>query len=104
MPVNPVEVFRVRETDDDGRPSNLVGYYREQLGAKVAAKGRGGYGAEGDIQPVKAIPAEDGKFYILAEPEAMVLDVDLIKLQKEARDAALAKLTPEEIALLKIKV
>jgi hypothetical protein len=99
----PIQVFRANEANDDGRDTKLIGYFREEAGAKLAAKKRGGYG-DGNVHPVMAIPADDGKFYILAEPEAMTLDVDLIKLEKEARKAALAKLTPEEIALLNIKV
>jgi hypothetical protein len=99
----PIQAFRANEANDDGRDTRLIGYFREEAGAKLAAKKRGGYG-DGNVHPVMALPADDGKFYILAEPDAVTLDVDLIKLEAEARKAALAKLTPEEIALLKIKV
>jgi hypothetical protein len=99
----PIQVFRANECDDDRRDTKLIGYFRDEAGAKLAAKKRGGYG-DGNVHPVMAFPADDGKFYILAEPDAMTLDVDLIKLKEKAKKDALAKLTPEEIALLNIKV
>jgi hypothetical protein len=100
--INPVAIFRVREIQDSERLGKVVGYFTTGDKAKIAAKGKGAWGSEGEITPAWALPAEGGKFHILEQQEPLELDVDFVAFEKAARDAALAKLTPDERQLLGI--
>lgn len=101
---NIVKAFAVYTTNDEwGRIGSLVGIYRNFPDAKVGAQGQGWYGSEGRIMEKTVL--EDGYDLYVLETEKPMCYVDVEELREAARqkalEAALAKLTPEEIALIK---
>ena len=99
-----LEAFVVYETTDEwGRLGKMCGVCRTMKEAQTFAKGKGYYGSMGRIQESAAIDLS-GNLYLLASPTPVVFE-DVKALQEAEKQAklaaALAKLTPEEIELIK---
>lgn len=94
------KVFVVRATDEDGRPRDIVGLASTEATADEMAKGRGGWGAKGDIREGVALLAPTGSAYLLENVRPFELNVDIPKQREERIQNALAKLTPAEQLLL----
>jgi hypothetical protein len=85
--------------DEYGRKGKTIGYFSDEKKAKIAAAKMGWYGGEGGLTRHWALSQDDG-WIIVVMPEAVPLDVDMIKYKENAKKAALAKLTQEERVLL----
>ncbi|AHJ87411.1 hypothetical protein phiPsa374_151 [Pseudomonas phage phiPsa374] len=101
---NIVPVFVAYEVHDEyGRNKSVLSLHRTKADAEVAARNKGWYGGPGDVQMKHAI--EDGlDLYLLADfrPTCYADVTELRERQRQrAVEAALAKLTPEEIEALK---
>ena len=100
----PIVCYTVHRTVDEyGRLGGLVAVKRTEHEANECAKGQGWYGGTGAVKKTYAIPVDDSRVLLLASPDAVELDVNLIELRKQKKEAARAKLTDEEAALLGIK-
>lgn len=102
----PIPVFRVREvTSEYGGLGRLIGIFSTQENADAAAKGQGWWGSDGNIEPLFAIPdeAHPGRFFILIQADSVQLDLNLPQIEAELKAGALAKLSPEEKAVLGLK-
>lgn len=102
-----IPVFCAYEIHDEyGIHKTLVSIHRNKPDAEFAAKGKGWYGGMGCVAMKHAI--EDGlDLYLLSDYNAHCFaDVtERRAAEKKAKlDAVLAKLTPEEIALIKGEV
>lgn len=106
------QVYRVQETTDErGGLGDDIGYFRSQIAADHAAKGRGWYGGDARVTSCWIVTVE-GRFYPVETyyedgiPVDM-LDKDMPKEAQRLRATAWEKLTaalsPEEIEILKIK-
>lgn len=97
----PIEIYRVSETIDDmGRTGKIVGYFTDKDSALLVSDGHGWYGGQGKVETLHAIEAGSGKYFLLAQPKPVRLDVDLVKELAAKKEKALAKLTSEERRLL----
>jgi hypothetical protein len=101
---NIIPVFCAYEVHDEyGRSKSLLSIHRNKSDAEFAAKRAGWYGGPGDVQHKHAI--EDGlDLYILESytPRCFADVAAQREAEKQAKlEVALAKLTPEEIALIK---
>jgi hypothetical protein len=99
-----VPVYAAYTTQDEwGRIGSLIGLYRTEQDAKIGADRKGWYGSDGRVVMKHAI--EDGLDLYLLEGFLPVCYTDVTEQREEIRkrklEAALAKLTPEEIALIK---
>lgn len=99
-----VEVYAAYEVHDEyGRNKSLIGVCRTAEEAEVLVKGKGWWGGPGMWVKMRAI--EDGlDLYLLSYREALCFqDVSELreKQRKEKIDAIKAKLTKEELELLK---
>lgn len=89
--MTPVRMYGVFDSGIDGRaPSVLKAVCELEGHAAVVA------GPYRHVSPVWAIPLGDGRCYVLERPEAVILGVDFDQQRKDARAAALAKLSPED--------
>ncbi|QXV71812.1 hypothetical protein psageK4_158 [Pseudomonas phage psageK4] len=90
-------------TDEWGRIGTMIGVYRTEDDAKVAAHKKGWYGSDGRVMMKHAV--EDGLDLYVLEGFLPLCYTDVTELREAQRkaklEAALAKLTPEEIALIK---
>jgi hypothetical protein len=99
-----VTVFVAYEVHDEfGRCRSMLSVHRHKHEAEFAAKNKGWYGGPGDVKQKHAI--EDGPDLYILEGYTPTCFAD-VTAQREAErkarvEAAMAKLTPEEIALLK---
>lgn len=101
---NIVPVFCAYEVHDEyGRHKTLISVHRTKSDAEFASKNKGWYGGPGDVQMKHAV--EDGlDLYILADFRPVCYADVTAKREAERKakvEAAMAKLTPEEVALLK---
>lgn len=99
-----VPVFAAYEVHDEfGRRLTLLGLYRTKVDAELAAYGHGWYGGPGSVMMKHAI--EDGLNLYLLDGFHPVCYADVLELRERQRvravEVALAKLTPEEIEVLK---
>lgn len=90
-------------TDEWGRLGAMLGVFRSKQDGEVAAHKRGWYGSDGRVVMKHAV--EDGlNLYILEDftPTCFMDVTEQRAAQQKAKlEAAMAKLTPEEIALIK---
>lgn len=101
---NIVPVFCAYEVHDEyGRSKSLLSIHRNKTDAEFASKNKGWYGGPGDVKMKHAI--EDGLDLYLLEAYTPYCFADVTakrEAEKKAKlEVALAKLTPEEIALIK---
>lgn len=101
---NIVPVFVAYEVHDEyGRHKTMISVHRNKIDAEFASKNKGWYGGPGDVQMKHAI--EDGlDLYILADYHPTCFADVTAKREAERKakvEAAMAKLTPEEVTLLK---
>lgn len=101
---NIIPVFCAYEVHDEyGSRKSLISIHRNKADAEFASKNRGWYGGPGDVKMKHAI--EDGlDLYLLEEytPHCFADITAKREAEKQAKlEAAMAKLTPEEIALIK---
>lgn len=102
---NIIWVWAVYEVHDEyGRHRNLRTVCRTEAEGKIAANGLGWYGGQGDCDKKAAIiDPESGLVYLLVTSTGQEF-ADVTKRKEElkqiAKEAALAKLTPEERELL----
>lgn len=101
--LTPVQVFRVQAEDDSGYPRGAVGYFTSEFRARTAAKGKGAWGSDGRVDTAWAVSDGNGKFHILVQEQPLELDIDYLQAEKDAKAAALAKLTPHERQLLGLR-
>lgn len=101
---NIIPVFVAYAVNDEyGRNKRLLSVHRNKSDAEFAAKGQGWYGGPGDVQMKHAV--EDGlDLYVLESLHPTCFADVTAKREAERKakvEAAMAKLTPEEVALLK---
>lgn len=101
---NIIPVFCAYEVHDEyGRSKSLLSIHRNKPDAEFAAKNKGWYGGFGDVKMKHAV--EDGLDLYLLEAYTPYCFHDVTEqreAEKQAKlEVALAKLTPEEIALIK---
>lgn len=97
--------YTVKETvDDRGRTGDLIGVFFSAEEADKAAKGKGWYGGQGEVRERAVLMDESGSVYILESAAPITPGVNLPEEHKAKVRAALDKLTPEDRALLGIKV
>lgn len=101
---NIVPVFVAYEVHDEyGRHKTQLSVHRNKQDAEFAAKNKGWYGGQGDVQHKHAI--EDGlDLYLLVDyrPTCFADVTAKREAERQAKlEIALAKLTPEEILLIK---
>lgn len=101
---NIIPVFCAYEVHDEyGRHKTLMSIHRNRQEAEFAIIGKGWYGGSGDVQHKHAI--EDGLDLYLLEGYTPTCFADVTeqraKVKAEKIAKALAKLTPEEIELIK---
>lgn len=101
---NIVPVFIAYEVHDEyGRHKTQLSVHRNKQDAEFTAKNKGWYGGQGDVQHRFAI--EDGlDLYVLVDfhPTCFADVTAKREAEKQAKlEVALAKLTPEEITLIK---
>lgn len=101
---NIVPVFVAFEVHDEyGRHKTMISVHRNKQDAEFASKNKGWYGGPGDVQMKHAI--EDGLDLYILETLHPTCFADVTAKREAERQAkvevAMAKLTPEEIALLK---
>lgn len=99
-----IPVFIVYETIDEwGRKGGQVGVYRSRSDADRGAKRQGWYGSDGKVEHRLAV--QDGDYLYVLEgmyPTQFKDVLDRIEEERVAKVATiLAKLTDDEIALLK---
>lgn len=98
-----IDVYAVKETNLDGFPGAVIGYFRIHADAFEYAKGKGGWGGEGIVDKVSAVSI-GGHVYILATPQPVDLDLVKKKRDEELRKRTLAELSADQIRVLGIKV
>lgn len=119
-PVAPYAVhdgYAVHQTHDEyGRSTTLAGITLDKRSAETMAKGHGWYGGDGEVRSAHILEIRDphgltgqeSLYFLLNAPGALPLNVDLIRRKNDQVKAAKAKLiaqmTPEELALLNIKL
>lgn len=86
--------------DERRSPDTLVGYFSKQGDAFIASRGIGWYGGEGLVLEKVALNV-DGKVYVLADPDPIDLDNNQAKADEALHAKVMAKLTDEEIRVLR---
>lgn len=105
-----ITIFEVRQTTDErGSRGPVIGYCDAMSTADARAKGEGWWGGMGKISEVSALVI-DGKVWALRQPEPVqVMNLEQVRVLKpvpqseidtELRNAALAKLSPDERRVL----
>lgn len=102
-PYEIISVWAVRAVHDDNRTGGIVGLALTTAFAEEIAKGKGSWGGLGSITEQSAIVADAGEVFLLERREPYPVNVDLPKERERKRQAALAKLTEEDMKLLGIK-
>ncbi|MBK3780238.1 hypothetical protein G3A43_08205 [Paraburkholderia aspalathi] len=108
--VQKITIFEVRQTTDErGTRGTVVGYCDSQSTADACAKGEGWWGGMGMVTEMSALVV-DGKVWALRQPEPVeVLNLTAVRalkpipqseLDTNLRNAALAKLSPDERRVL----
>lgn len=92
--------------DEYGRRGALIGVYRNREDANLGVSNQGWYGGPGDVVEKKAIQDGDDIYPLEVTRPWCFKDVEELREQrrKELLDAALAKLTPMELLLIKESV
>lgn len=99
-----ITVYAVYETTNEwGAHGALITVTEDKSKADAAAERRGWYNSKADIVEKPAALLDDGKVLLLHSAVSYPLDTDLPAELKARREAALAKLSPEEIKLLGIR-
>lgn len=99
-------VWTAHSSDDErGASAVLLGIFTDEEHAKEAAHMKGWYGGDGNVEKRKALLLSDGQALLLDRKVyyPVTLDANLPQEREVKFQAALAKLTPEEIDLLGIK-
>lgn len=100
--------WAVYETvDDRGMRGGIVAVARTKGIAQQMAKGKGWYGGDGEIEEAQVLCWRKGEvpmyFVVEAGQYVPALDTDLPKELRKRKEAALAKLTEEDIQILGLK-
>jgi hypothetical protein len=82
-------------TDFEGRKSDVIGYFLVKGNAELAASFDKGAG-RGPVTQVTFIRSPSGEVYLLADPKPLEVDKGIPEMVKEAREKALAKLSPAD--------
>lgn len=97
----PLQLHHVSETVDEmGSVGKSIGYFTDVRTAHLMAEGRGWYGGKGNVTKVHVIAAGDGTYFVLADKDAVGIDIDPSGDLQTKKDAILAKLTASERELL----
>ncbi len=98
-----INAFAVYSTVDEyGRRGGLVGVFTHESDADNRANSSGWFGGRGEKVPVTVFIDGDKNYMAERISEIDLLDTDLPQLRRSQIEAAKAKLTPEERALLGI--
>lgn len=99
-----ISLWTVYETADEyGSRGATVGYFDTRAKADVAARGRGRYyGTPGEVVYGFGLKIGDNEVLPLAVGHPVSLNIDTVRQKTMIREAAKAKLTPEERAILGI--
>ncbi len=99
--IEQIKIWAVYSTyDETGRDGNLVSCWETEQAAQNNCKGQGWYGGPGNVRELSAIRLPDGRVFALLQSEPVTLGVDFVQQKRDAKAAALAKLTPGERDLL----
>lgn len=96
-------VYQIYEGGDEWGNERPAEFYSTHTKATLAAKGRGAYGGNAKVETKYAV-SFNGVVYVLADKNPIDLDGQLAQRTENIRKQALAKLTPEEVEALKIKL
>jgi hypothetical protein len=94
-----IDVFVAQECNDDGFAVKIVGVFTDQLAAKAAGKGLGGWGSDSEPIQEKAVLFDDGRCFLIKGK--VDLDKSKQKLKQSLKTKALAKLSEDEIQAIK---
>lgn len=88
--------------DEYGRSTKLIGIFEKEADAEEAAKGQGWWAGDGNVEKRFVIKLQGGSCFLLDKYETnrMSMNVNFLDEKKKMREAALAKLSPEEKIVL----
>lgn len=98
MTARPGEIIDVYAVYHDGIARK--GYFSTYARALQESKRTGTYAQDGVVKSIRAVYTTDGSCYIIADRKPADVDGRLAEAAEAARERALAKLTPEDLAVL----
>ena len=101
-----MQIVKIWKAHGDGGERGvgpILGISKSEGTAKAMSKGKAFFGADGSVWSGSAIENADGLLYLLETPEPFEDGVYQVETKDRARQAALAKLTDEDLLALGIK-
>ena len=94
-----IVVWSAHKANDEGGRGSVIGYYSTKVFAEAAAKGKGWWGANGEIQALDALKVGND-VWLLAKMHPLDVD-DVTRISDEAlRKETLSNLTVEQRRVL----